>query len=409
MRKNKLSNRDKDIIRTLYRYRGMTAWQLAQKVHNTYTPKNSQKSMIHNYLKRLKKQKLVTSKKLEEDVALGSIYYLTPIGFNIAKDLLNIEIGQIGDGYLFADDFESEGYHTHADLEYSIYKPPLEQIGHHLLLIDTLIKLDFLDKGNLIDYRLSMYATREYQSDKGNGKLRPDAEMLIDSNRSYFIEIDKGTEGYQQLYGKFINYKHYFSQLNEEELPDAILFITDEKRQLYGIKRRWATILTAYLNAMGPFSAKVNLIFSPINMLEDTISLEMKRPYYNKLAEESVRTYFKNEGYSSVKFFKFKSMLPFAVAIKGNKYQLIFTRLANEFESLVFGGFFLFSKKMHIIDAEIQKNKLQRLGLEQVILYHDRRPYLPSAFPKEKWTGDQQKYMEILFNHLTYLPLKNIS
>jgi hypothetical protein len=62
--------------------------------------------------------------------------------------------------------------------------------------------------------------------------------MLIDSSRNYFIEIDKGTEGYQQLYGKFINYKHYFSQLNKEELPDEILFITDEKRQPYRVKWR---------------------------------------------------------------------------------------------------------------------------------------------------------------------------
>lgn len=402
MSTRKLSNRDQDILCTLYRYRGMTAWQLAQKVHNSFTPRNSQKSMIHNYLKRLKKKKLITSKKLEEDVGLGSLYYLTPAGFNMAKDLLNIDIGQMGEGYLFADEFE--GFHTHADFDYSIYKPPLEQLGHHLLLIDALIKVDFLDREDLIDYRMSMYATREYQWEKGTSKLRPDAEMLIEVNKSYFIEIDKGTEGYQQLYEKFINYRNYFSNLDVEELPTGILFITDEKRQLYGLKRRWTTVLAAYLNAMGPFSAKVNLIFSPINMLEKTISLEVNRSYNDKLAKERIRSYLKNEGYTSVDLFELIPTVRFAVARKGNKYQLIFTRLANEFESQVFGAYILFSQNIKKIDAFIHEKNLSRLGLEQIILYDNQQPYLPSNFPKEK-LHDNQIHIEMLHEHLTYLPL----
>lgn len=384
----------------------MTALQLAQKIHNTYIPKPSQKSMIHNYLKRLKQQKIVASKKLEDDVDLGSIYYLTPKGVNVAKDLLNIELGQIGYGYLFADQFASEGYHTHADLEYSIYKPPLEQTGHHLLLIDTLIKLDFLDKEDLIDYRLSMYATRDYSFNKGNGTLRPDAEMLIEGSRNYFIEIDKGTEGYQQLFEKFTNYRQYLSQLKEEELPVAILIITDEKRQLYGLKRRWTTVLTAYLNAMGPLSAKINLILSPINRLEETISLEFQRSHSQELVKEKIRTHLLNEGYTAVKFYSYKSLLqPFAIAIKENKYKLVYTRLANEFESLVFGGFFLFLKQMPEIESQIQKHELQRMGLEQMVLYKGHQPYLPSVFPKGRWSDDQKLYTEILYHQLTFLPI----
>lgn len=398
----KLSVRDKDILSTLFRYRGMTALQLTQKVHKSLEPRNSQKSMIHNYLKRLKEQKIITSKKLEDYVGLGSVYYLTPNGFKLTKDLLNIEIGQKGDGYTFAD--EIDGYHTHADLEYSIYKPPLEQIAHHLLLIESLIKIDFLNTDELIDYRLSMYATREYIYKNGVGKLRPDAELLI-GDRNFFIEIDKGTEGYQQLYEKFINYRHYLSQLETSKLPSSIFFITDKKRQLYGLKRRWTTILVAYLNAMGEMATKVNLILSPINKLEGTINFEINRPKYKKLALDKVRDFLSNQGYSSINFYEIKSIVPFAVAIKNQKYQLVFLSLSGEYDSTVFGNFILFMKNMSNIDPALRKNGLTRSGLEQIILSKHENPYLPSIFPKERWSNEQQLYSEILHKYLTILQI----
>lgn len=382
---HKLSGRDQDILTTLYRYRGMTALQVAQKIHNSLEPKNSQKSMVHNYLKRLKKGKIVASKKLEDYLGLGSIYYLTPTGFQITKDLLNIDIEQKGEGYLFAD--EIEGYHTHADLQYAIYKPPLEQIAHHLLLIDSLIKLDFLDIEENIDYRLSMYTTREYEQQHGHGKLRPDAEVLLPDNRNYFIEIDKGTEGYQQLYEKFINYRYYLSQLDIEDLPSGILFITDEKQQLFGLKRRWATILAAYMNAMGNLATKVNLILSPLNYLAEKILFEFNRPRYNNLATNKLNDFLRTQGYSPIQFITIKpdESLFLAIAEKNKQYKLVFTRVVNEFESSIFSCFFYFQQSLNNIHAMDRLSSLTSLGTEQVLFSKSNKLYLPKHFPKEKW------------------------
>lgn len=400
---SKLSSRDQDIMTTIYRYRGMTALQLTQKVHNSSNPKQSQKSSIHNYLKRLKKQKIVASKKLEDEVGVGSIYYLTPNGFQMAKDLLNIDIGQIGEGYMFADDME--GYHTHGDLDYIIYKPPLQQMGHHLLLIDSLIKLDYLDTEEQIDYRLSMYATRKYE--KGFDKLRPDAELLLSNSRSFFLEIDKGTEGYQQLVEKFTNYRNYLSQLKMDELPIGILFITDTKRQMYGLKRRWTYILAAYMNAMGELATKVNLILCPLNKLEEIVLFEVKRPEYNRLAIKKLKKALTTQHQSvRIKKSSIDNSLWYAIVTIGNKHQLVFSRVVNEFESSAYSYLFFFHQN---IKSFYQLEKIPATdwgGFKQsVLFYKNDHPYLPSHFPVDKWSRAWQTTVELLHDCVTYMPL----
>lgn len=406
MSKIKLSGRDQDILTTLYRFRGMTALQLAQIVHNSREPKNSQKSMIHNYLKRLKKQKVITSKKLEDEISLGSIYYLTPKGFQLAKDVLNIEIGQVGEGFKFAD--EIEGFHTHADLEYSIYKPPLEQISHHLLLIDSLIKLEFLYSEEQIDYRLSMYATREYKYKEIQGKLRPDGELHLSDGRKYFIEIDKGTESYQQLYEKFINYRNYLSQLDINKFPAGILFITDAKRQIYGLKRRWTTILAAYMNAMGKLAVRVNLVLSPLNKLEETVLFEIKRLKYNQIAAKSLKDYLASQGNHSyrITLSGIDHSLWYAIVTNGNRQQLVFSRVVNEYESGPYSYFIYLIQNIKSITKTKNISTLIPLGFEQSILfYKSHLPFLPLRFPEDKWSKKQQTAIELFHDKLTWLSL----
>lgn len=127
------------LLAYLFYYRGMTALQLSQMYYESEKAFPTQKSSVHNYLSKLKKQNLVASKKPEDSVRPGSIYYLTPKGFEVVKEMLNIDVGATENGFILLN--EKNGIPTQSDLPYSLYQPPKQQIQHHLLLIDFFIRL----------------------------------------------------------------------------------------------------------------------------------------------------------------------------------------------------------------------------------------------------------------------------
>lgn len=82
-----LSETSIKLLKFLFYYRGMTALQLAKMYFKSHNPTAVQKSSVHNYLRKLKDQKLVTSKKLDGDNYVGSLYYLTQSGLEVVKSL----------------------------------------------------------------------------------------------------------------------------------------------------------------------------------------------------------------------------------------------------------------------------------------------------------------------------------
>ena len=59
----RLTHYSMKLLEYLMYYRGMTALQLTRLYYNVDEPLQSQKTNIHNYLSKLKKQSLVASKK----------------------------------------------------------------------------------------------------------------------------------------------------------------------------------------------------------------------------------------------------------------------------------------------------------------------------------------------------------
>lgn len=367
------------ILTYLLYYRGMTALQLTQIYYEVQQPIPTQKSNIHNYLSKLKKQGLVDSKKVNDPLHCGSLYWLTPIGLDTAKDLLNIDIGATGTGYIYSLDNQ---YESQADLPYEIYAPPRKQVEHHLSLIDffNTLRWNFFDDEYIV-HRLSMYCSVEYPTSNKQTKIRPDAEIVLPAGDVYWIEIDKATESHSKLLNKFYNYKHYFNYLKQNKHPfpmKGILFVTDSKQHTNGLKRRWASILSAFLKVMDSNDVDVRLLFTPLNKLEQTLRFEMQREALEDAARHYLDTNMQLKDYSKVYRYSKSSTkeLLYAIVVNNDAYKIAYVNISNTFDSTAYTNFQL----LLALEPKIKKNdivqNLKFQGLDRIIFYHDELPQL---------------------------------
>ncbi|MGG3854249.1 replication-relaxation family protein [Caldifermentibacillus hisashii] len=405
----RLTNCSMKLLELLFYYRGMTALQLTKMYYDSENPLPTQKSNIHNYLNKLKKQSLVTSKKLDESIYLGSIYYLTSKGFEAAKEMMNIEVGAKESGFILLN--ERSGIPTQSDLPYNLYQPPKLQMSHYLLLIDLFIQLRIqFNDDEAIDHRLSMYCSTPYTIDSIDYKIRPDAEVLLPHKESYWIEVDRGTESHSQLLAKFNNYKNFLIYLKENnlEIPfKGIIFVTDAKQRLCGLKRRWANILSAFLKEMYPFDTDLRLILTPLNEVENTLRFEMNRNELNESASHLLDENLKLRGY--------KKMLPFVktvdktlfyfIAKNETAYKIIYVNVSNAFDSSVYTDFHHFTKELSIIQQKNEVKGLMPDGFEQVIVHPNQNPYIIKTLQGDHSTGELEDELEMLNENIEFIQI----
>lgn len=398
------------LLQLLYYYRGMTALQLTKVYYDSDNPLPTQKSNIHNYLSKLKKQSLVASKKLDDNIYLGSIYYLTSKGFEAAKEMMNIEAGAKENGFILLN--ERSGFPTQSDLAYNLYQPPKLQLSHHLLLIDLFIQLRIhFNDDEAVDHRLSMYCSTPYTLDSIDYKIRPDAEILLPDKTSYWIEVDRGTESHSQLLAKFNNYKNYLVYLKENNLEvpfKGIIFVTDAKQRMYGLKRRWANILSAFLKEMYPFDSEIRLILAPLNEVENTLRFEMNRNGLNESASHLIDKRLKLRDY--------EKMLPFVrtvdkalfyfIATNKTSYKIIYVSVSNAFDSSVYTNYHHFIKTLCKIQQKNEVKGLQQQdGLEQIIVQPIKEPYIIKALQGDHLIGELEDEIERLNENIEFIQI----
>jgi DNA-binding PadR family transcriptional regulator len=398
------------LLAYLFYYRGMTALQLSQMYYESEKPLPTQKSSVHNYLSKLKKQNLVASKKLEDSVRPGSIYYLTTKGFEVVKEMLNIDVGATENGFILLN--ERNGIPTQSDLPYSLYQPPKQQISHHLLLIDFFIRLRIhFSEEESVDHRLSMYCSTPYTYNNMDGKIRPDAEIILPNGDAYWIEVDRSTESHSQLLAKFQNYKNFLSYLEENNLPipfKGILFLTDEKQQLYGMKRRWTNIVSAYLKSMDPDqAADIRLLMTPLNRVEETLRFEMKRMKLNEAAKQLLHEKIHQRGYHRILPFIRKSdqSLFYAIAMNQKSYKIFFVHVGNAYDSSLYTNFHQFIQRRMKIHQRDEVKQLQPEGFEQIVFHPDRDPYIIPALQGDHALKNIEEELGLLNQNITFIQL----
>lgn len=272
----KLSERDEKILEFLFSYRGITAKQLIILLLGKSLYSLSEEKSVYNSLRKLKNQGLVSSHRLQDTVTNGSMYYLSPKGYNLMLDLLNIETEQQGQGWLPHGGLTDD---TFADISYEIYSPPKKQTAHHLMLIDFFLRIRGLSNDVVegFPHRSNIYSSQKFHQPVGNRmqtkKFRPDGEVMINSRR-YTVEIDRAMETHEQLVQKFEVYKAYFEHCkrNKEFIPiQGILFVVEDRRRMHGIKKRWASLLAAYAKTLYPEWRDIPLILTTMSSAADTI------------------------------------------------------------------------------------------------------------------------------------------
>ncbi|MEO4054474.1 replication-relaxation family protein [Solibacillus sp. CAU 1738] len=372
------------ILKLLHEFRGMTALQIAQCISSKEQPKITQRSSIHNHLKRLKSKKLVSGKKIDSNTRTGSVYFLSSNGFNYVKDLLNIEFEKIGSGYtskILGDSF--------SDLSYEVYKTPLEQLNHHLLFVDSLIAIKLNEQLKAIQTRNSIYASRLYFQQNGQRILRPDGEIEdLESGDTFFLEIDMGTENYNQLLAKFENYNEYFKTLSQSQLPMGIFFVTDSIKKAYGFNRRWMTVLSSFLSAIdAKFLESVNLIMIPIDDFSESLAFEVNKQnlyenYHNNIF--STQTQNKNKFLATIEHsHEYRDPNFYIYQIGKSNYQYVYISIAQQFESLVYGGYLNFVKLANSNPQNESTKNLSKLGYSQTIFRRNTSEHLPLNFAPE--------------------------
>lgn len=398
------------LLQLLFYYRGMTALQLTKMYYELEEPLPSQKTNIHNYLSKLKKQSLVASRKLEDSIQRGSIYFLTTKGMEAVKEMLDIDVGYQGSGYIFMA--EHTGIQTQSDLTYEIYQPPKQQLSHHLLLIDLFVKLRLISNiEDEIDHRLSMYCSTKYIHDNKDCKIRPDAQIILPTKETFWIEVDRSTESHSQLLAKFQNYRNYFDYLKMNGLPipiSGIIVVTDAKQQEYGMKRRWVNILTAFLIKMYPYESEVRLLMTPLNKIEETLHFETKRSHLNETATHQLEQKLIQHGYEHVQpFIKIADQsLFYAIARHKKSYKLFYSRVINEFDSSLYTDFHQFMDLLNSIHLKDEVKHLQQQGFEQVIFHTYNKPYIPKTLPKDPQTEGILKELEMLNQNINFVQLE---
>lgn len=409
-----LTNRAETILTFLLSYRGVTAKQLTHLLFSSSTFTLSEEKSIYNSLRKLKDQGLVSAHKLQANVANGSLYFLTSRGYEITLDLLNIDEGKKGNGWLPHDYYSDFPL---ADLPYEIYSPPKKQIAHHLMLTEFFIRLEqvkTLDDEPVL-HRSNLYASLKYNyKEQGLMKVnryRPDGEIRINTNR-FAIEIDRAMESHEQLVSKFMTYKHYLDHCKEIKETDpisGIIFVVESTRRFHGIRKRWTSILTAFFKTLHEYKDEVNLILCPMDSVAKTIEIEGRRSVDGVKKEDIVSSIFKKENILNPSIYTYTKTkeFSFAYTFDQSTYKIWYCEMSHEYESGIYAKYLSFiEKRLAPLQDKQQYPKIKDYSFERlspVIMYDHFQPFIVTNFEhynlNPQLAKQLSKFKEVIYFH----------
>lgn len=345
-----LSERGLDIMKELFFYRGMTGKQMVTFITKTSNFTLSQEKSVYNYLRTLKNNGLVDSYRLQDTISRGSIFYLSRKGFELIKDILNIEEGGIGNGTIPVDENTIFG-----DMSYELHSPPLKQPAHHLMQIEFYSHL-IMDQETIIRHRNNLYAAKSYTYKGEKNRLRPDAEVSLPTGLCC-IEIDRATETHEQLVQKFETYKRYLDYCDNDNSTKrtpikTILFVVEGKKREYGIRRRWNNVLSAFYKGMKERYWEINLILTTLDEVKRTMHIEKnKRDYEAKaitrLDKLQIESGFFRKGARVLKRNDESTYIcAHYINQQDRTYKVVFFAFSHEFESDIYNKHITFEENV---------------------------------------------------------------
>ncbi|HAW4413325.1 TPA: hypothetical protein JLW60_004714, partial [Escherichia coli] len=248
-RNNRISDKQEQILIYIYKYRALTNEHLRKLIfgHLESNP-DGQKANISRYISGLRKMKMIGSESTYP-VSKELIHYLTKKGVDFVKE--RILIGAQEDLFL---GFNEE---PHGDFDVAMLKPALRNKDH------TMMHLNFIiEYRNILNVRHNLYAVQdfvyyqelsEYSGTYKEGKIRPDGEIRLNSGSLFSLEIDTGSERYEQLVAKFVNYRRYLDYCIEHNKQPAwvgMLFVCKDSKLPIQKDIRVQTIIRAAIEGL---------------------------------------------------------------------------------------------------------------------------------------------------------------
>jgi hypothetical protein len=406
------------VIETLYVIRGGNARLIAQFVHQKLNCDKKEEKQIVNVLHRLKESGIVTSKKLEGKYA-GSMFYLSPSGFELAKRLLDIKPNQRGSMWLkYKYPYNQKARALMRDYSYEAYKPPFQQYAHHQLIIKSIVSAYEKGVNHSTPFRLTLDAVKKYtyrdeQNGLADGELKPDAELAIGSE-IYALEIDRSTEYYAQLVNKFKNYKRYldYAATNEQVYPvTKIIFVIEDTERSYGMARRWDRIFKAYLDGMGITGSykswpDIDLILTTVGGLADVINTESLRGQVDKnLVIDNYVPLINDKVTKKSTIVKYKALDRYTTAFStANKDEIIFLSVNTYYNSIFYRFLaYRFSEKYYgLQDIDFYSSKVI---IQQVLHSHGVRDSWEIDWRKSKANINLKNQLEMALSKVKYIKM----
>lgn len=254
----RISEKQQKALILFYRYRGLTNEHLRVLIfgHLESNP-DGQKANISRYVSGLRKLKLIESQSCYP-YSKELIHYLTNKGIEFVKTQIII----------VPKEHKMGGFdcYLHGDFDALMLKPPLKNKEHTMMYLNFAIQYR-----NNLTIRHNLYAVQEfcYPQDVSNtafiyqrGKIRPDGEILLKNEHIFSLEIDTGTERFEQLVAKFKNYRRYFDYCIENDLDAkwiGILFVCKESYLAIEKDIRVHTIIRAAVEGLQYYCWTVSL------------------------------------------------------------------------------------------------------------------------------------------------------
>ncbi|MGE7667418.1 replication-relaxation family protein [Ureibacillus composti] len=327
-----LSEKEIQILLCIYPYRGLRACDVAVFLHKSFRYSLSQEKSVYNYLLKLKKKCLIKQTRLQEVGSLGSLYYLTNNGLEVMKEILNIKIGQDGNGLLPINNET-----TFWDIPTEYQQPPLKQNAHFLTTIEF-FKVLIADQSAPFIHLTTHYSNLVYYKDNRRHKVKPDATVIVGNSR-YAVEIDRATESHVQLVQKFQKYKEHYDYCQQVEDKSkvspvhSILFVVEARTRRHGIQRRWTNVLSAFFEVFGQDFPEINFIMVPLNEVTQTLNFEANRKNFEEQAYNELLMLYKEKGFEP-----FGTVDGYTVAVnhEQKKCKVMMIQVHQEFESRLY-------------------------------------------------------------------------
>lgn len=406
------------VIETLYVIRGGNAKLIAQFIHQKLNCDKKEEKQIVNVLHRLKESGIITSRKLEGKYA-GSMFYLSPSGFELAKRLLDIKPNQRGSMWMkYKYPYNQKARALMRDYSYEAYKPPFQQYVHHQLIVKSIVSAYEKGVNPSTPFRLTLDAVKKYvyrdvQSGLVDGELKPDAELAIRSE-IYALEIDRSTEYYAQLVNKFKNYKRYldYAATNEQVYPvTKIIFVIEDSERSYGMARRWNTIFKAYLDGMEITDSykswpDIDLILTTVGGLADVINKESVRDQIEKnLVIENYATLVNDKVITKSNITRYISLDRYTTAFSTADKDEIVLLSENTYYNSTFYRYlaYQFAEKYYgLQDIDFYSSKVI---IQQVLHSHGVRDSWEIDWRKSKVNINLKNQLEIMLSKVKYIKM----